>query len=45
MILRFLSTPGIGLQWARSRIQELAALPIRTEMENFQLRLLQAFYQ
>ena len=45
MILRFLSTPGIGLQWTRSRIQELAALPIRTEMENFQLQQLQAFYQ
>jgi hypothetical protein len=45
IILRFLSTPGIGFQWAKSRIQELAALPIRTEMENFQLQQLQAFYQ
>ena len=45
MILRFLSTPGIGLQWTKSRIQELAALPIRTEMENFQLQQLQAFYE
>jgi len=45
LLMRFLGTPGIGLQWAKSRIQELSALPSPTEMETFQLQQLQGFYQ
>ena len=45
LLMRFLGTPGIGLQWVMGRIQELSALPSPTEMETFQLQQLQGFYQ
>lgn len=45
LFMRFISTPGIGIQWVRDRIQELSALPSPTEMETFKLHQLRAFVQ
>lgn len=37
IIVKFVTTPGLGFQWMISRVNELRAMPSRTEMQEFEL--------